>query len=181
MVALLGDNGAGKSTLIKCISGAHRLDSGKIAMDGRPGRGSTRRRTPARSGSRPSTRTSRCSTTSSLGQLLRRAGGRRAVAGFRARCASSGGATWRKRPASVLGRLEVSLPRLDATVGLMSGGQRQAVAVSRAAAFASNIVILDEPTAALGVRESRSVLNLIHRLRDERQGRDPRSPTRWTT
>ena len=48
----------------------------------------------------------------------------------------------------------------------MSGGQRQAVAVSRAAAFASNVVILDEPTAALGVRESRSVLDLIRRLRD---------------
>ena len=48
----------------------------------------------------------------------------------------------------------------------MSGGQRQAVAVSRAAAFASNVVILDEPTAALGVRESRGVLDLIRRLRD---------------
>jgi ABC-type sugar transport system ATPase subunit len=67
----------------------------------------------------------------------------------------------------VLVRLEVSLPRLDTAVGLMSGGQRQAVAVSRAAAFASNVVILDEPTAALGVRESRGVLNLIRRLRDD--------------
>jgi len=66
----------------------------------------------------------------------------------------------------VLDRLEVALPRLDTTVGLMSGGQRQAVAVSRAAAFASNVVILDEPTAALGVRESRGVLDLIRRLRD---------------
>ena len=51
----------------------------------------------------------------------------------------------------------------------MSGGQRQAVAVSRAAAFASNVVILDEPTAALGVRESRNVLDLILRLRDEQK------------
>jgi len=50
-------------------------------------------------------------------------------------------------------------------VGLMSGGQRQAVAVARAAVFASNVVILDEPTAALGVRESRRVLDLIERLR----------------
>ena len=65
----------------------------------------------------------------------------------------------------VLERLQVSLPDFNATVGLMSGGQRQAVAVSRAAAFASKVVILDEPTAALGVRESRKVLDLILRLR----------------
>ena len=62
VVALLGDNGAGKSTLIKCISGAHRLDSGTIEMDGRQV-ASTRRQMPARSGSRPSTRISRSSTT----------------------------------------------------------------------------------------------------------------------
>jgi ABC-type sugar transport system ATPase subunit len=68
---------------------------------------------------------------------------------------------------AVLQRLQVSLPDLDSVVGLMSGGQRQAVAVSRAAAFASNVVILDEPTAALGIRESRRVLELIRRLRDE--------------
>ncbi len=67
----------------------------------------------------------------------------------------------------VLDRLQVTLPRLEDPVGLMSGGQRQAVAVSRAAAFASNVVILDEPTAALGVRESQSVLELIRRLRDD--------------
>ena len=60
----------------------------------------------------------------------------------------------------VLDRLQVSLPDLDSVVGLMSGGQRQAVAVSRAAAFASKVVILDEPTAALGIRESRHVLEL---------------------
>ena len=67
----------------------------------------------------------------------------------------------------VLERLQVALPDFNATVGLMSGGQRQAVAVSRAAAFASKVVILDEPTAALGVRESRRVLDLILRLRNE--------------
>jgi ABC-type sugar transport system ATPase subunit len=67
----------------------------------------------------------------------------------------------------LLRRLGVSLPQLDGPVGLMSGGQRQAVAVSRAAAFASKVVILDEPTAALGVRESQSVLDLIRRLRDD--------------
>jgi ABC-type sugar transport system ATPase subunit len=73
----------------------------------------------------------------------------------------------RAATAEVLERLQVVLPELDGSVGLMSGGQRQAVAVSRAAAFASKVVILDEPTAALGVRESRKVLDLILRLREE--------------
>jgi D-xylose transport system ATP-binding protein len=61
----------------------------------------------------------------------------------------------------------VNLPDAHAAVGLMSGGQRQAIAVARAAAFATNVVILDEPTAALGVRESRRVLDLVLRLRDD--------------
>ena len=73
----------------------------------------------------------------------------------------------RKATQEVLDRLQVSLPDLDSHVGLMSGGQRQAVAVSRAAAFASKVVILDEPTAALGLREARQVLDLIRRLRDD--------------
>ncbi len=67
----------------------------------------------------------------------------------------------------MLERLQVSLPDRSAAVGLMSGGQRQVIAVARAAAFASKVVILDEPTAALGVRESRRVLDLILRLRAE--------------
>jgi ABC-type sugar transport system ATPase subunit len=61
----------------------------------------------------------------------------------------------------------VGVADLGTAVGLMSGGQRQAIAVARAAAFATNVVILDEPTAALGVRESRHVLDLILRLRDQ--------------
>jgi ABC-type sugar transport system ATPase subunit len=61
----------------------------------------------------------------------------------------------------------VTLPAFDATVALMSGGQRQAVAVARAVAFSSKLVLLDEPTAALGLRESARVLDLIRRLRDD--------------
>jgi ABC-type sugar transport system ATPase subunit len=69
--------------------------------------------------------------------------------------------------AAVLGRLQVGIADQRALVALMSGGQRQAIAVARAAAFASRVVILDEPTAALGMRESRRVLDLITRLRSE--------------
>ena len=81
----------------------------------------------------------------------------------------------------VLDRLQVDLPDSNGVVGLMSGGQRQAVAVSRAAAFASKVVILDEPTAALGVRESRGVLDLILRLRERGDEPSSSSRTRWIT
>ena len=68
---------------------------------------------------------------------------------------------------AIVDRLEVNLPARSAAVGMMSGGQRQAIAVARSSAFASKVVILDEPTAALGLRESRQVLDLIGRLRDQ--------------
>jgi D-xylose transport system ATP-binding protein len=166
VLALLGDNGAGKSTLIKCISGVHRLDGGTIEMDGAP----VTMHSPA---------DARALGIETVYQDLALFDNLKPSDNFYAG-RELAGPSWlphslrvlrrRKMAEStrdVLTRLRVSLPRLDDPVGLMSGGQRQAVAVSRAAAFASNVVILDEPTAALGVRESRSVLDLIRRLRDD--------------
>src|SRR6266542_4904559 len=166
VLALLGDNGAGKATLIKCISGAHRLDSGSIEMDGGP----VTIHSPA---------DARELGIETVYQDLALFDNLKPSDNFYAG-RELAGPTWlprslrilRRRTMAdatreVLDRLQVSLPRLDDPIGLMSGGQRQAVAVSRAAAFASNVVILDEPTAALGVRESLSVLDLIRRLRDE--------------
>ena len=75
-------------------------------------------------------------------------------------------AAMRRNAAEVIARLQVRLPHPDAPVAMMSGGQRQAIAVARATVFARNIVLLDEPTAALGLREARKVLDLIARLRD---------------
>jgi D-xylose transport system ATP-binding protein len=165
VMALLGDNGAGKSTLIKCISGAHRFDAGTIEMDGE--------RVTIHSPS-----DARTLGIETVYQDLALFDNLKATDNFYAG-RELAGPWWlprslrvlrRRRMAEatrdVLARLEVSVPRLDTTIGLMSGGQRQAIAVSRAAAFASNVVILDEPTAALGLRESRGVLELIRRLRD---------------
>lgn len=166
VLALLGDNGAGKSTLIKCISGVHQIDSGTIQLNGVPtvlrSAGSAREAgietvyqdlalfdnlTPAqnfyagREISFPSWLP--------LGLRFMRRGKMESVT------------------RDVLERLKVTLPGGGATVALMSGGQRQAVAVARASVFARKVVILDEPTAALGLRESRKVLDLIAQLRDE--------------
>jgi D-xylose transport system ATP-binding protein len=166
VVALLGDNGAGKSTLIKCISGVHRLDSGHIEIDGKPVNLSS----PA---------VARAHGIETVYQDLALFDNLDPAANFFAG-REHASPSWLPRPlrvlkrrsmmastVSVLDRLQVSIPDPTAAVGLMSGGQRQVVAVARAAAFPARVVILDEPTAALGVRESRKVLDLIRRLRDD--------------
>ncbi|MEQ1943292.1 ATP-binding cassette domain-containing protein [Mesorhizobium sp. VNQ89] len=166
VMALLGDNGAGKSTLVRCISGVHTLDEGEILLDGEVVALSTpaqaRRAgietvyqdlalfdnlTPAQN--------FYCGREISFPIWLPRA------LRFLNKRAMD------REAASVIDRLKVKLPKFDAPVALMSGGQRQAIAVARATVFARNVVILDEPTAALGLRESRKVLDLVHQLRDE--------------
>jgi D-xylose transport system ATP-binding protein len=166
VVALLGDNGAGKSTLIKCISGVHRLDAGSIEMDGVPVQ-------------IPSPAAARALGIETVYQDLALFDNLDPAENFYAGRELAGPSWLPKglqftRPramseatAGMLSRLQVGLADAAAPVGLMSGGQRQAIAVARAAAFASKVVILDEPTAALGVRESRNVLDLIDRLRRE--------------
>lgn len=166
VLALLGDNGAGKSTLIKCISGVHRVDTGSIEVDGEV----VHMTSPA---------VARAAGIETVYQDLALfdnldttanffAGREEAVPSWLPR-----GMRWmRSKPmaahsAEVVGRLKINLPSNSTSVGMMSGGQRQAIAVARSAAFASRVVILDEPTAALGLRESRQVLDLILRLREE--------------
>ena len=166
VTALLGDNGAGKSTLIKCISGVHRLDAGSIEIDGL----AQPIHSPAGA---------RRAGIETVYQDLALFDNMDATANFYAGRELAGPA-WLPRPLQwvrrremesatqeLLDRLKVVLPSFSAQIGLMSGGQRQAVAVARAAAFARKVVILDEPTAALGLRESRQVLNLVERLRDQ--------------
>jgi D-xylose transport system ATP-binding protein len=164
VLALLGDNGAGKSTLIKAISGVHRLDSGRITFEG------------------ADITHSSATATRALGietvyQDLALFDNLAPAANFFAG-RELAGPTWLPRACRVLrgramgdrtrelvDRLQITLPDFDAPVSLMSGGQRQAVAVARAVGFSSKLVILDEPTAALGLRESGRVLDLIGRLK----------------
>jgi D-xylose transport system ATP-binding protein len=162
VVALLGDNGAGKSTLAKAIGGVHRLDEGEIRFAGRP----VVMRAPAEA---------RELGIETLHQDLALFDNLSALANFfigreRRRPRRLGPLAlldtramtreWDER----LAEMEVRIPGAQREVGVLSGGQRQAVAVLRAVAFASRLVILDEPTAALGVRESRQVLDLVRRL-----------------
>jgi D-xylose transport system ATP-binding protein len=167
VLALLGDNGAGKSTLIKCLSGALALDRGVIEMDGRP----VGIHSPA---------DARALGIETVYQDLALFDNLRPSDNFYAG-REVAGPRWLPRSIRVLKRREMAettrqtLARLqvdlddNGAVGLLSGGQRQGVAVCRASAFASRVVILDEPTAALGIRESRRVLDLILRLRDEQK------------
>jgi D-xylose transport system ATP-binding protein len=162
VVALLGDNGAGKSTLAKAIGGVHRLDEGEIRFAGRP----VVVRSPAEA---------RELGIETLHQDLALFDNLSALANFfigrerrRPRRLGPLGLLdtramtreWDER----LAEMEVRIPGAQREVGVLSGGQRQAVAVLRAVAFASRLVILDEPTAALGVRESRQVLGIVRRL-----------------
>lgn len=166
VLALLGDNGAGKSTLVKCISGIHALDEGEIRLHGQVVTLSS----PA---------AARAAGIETVYQDLALFDNLSPAENFYAgRELSYPG--WLPRPlrfldksamrrtaSEVIDRLQVKLPRPDAPVAMMSGGQRQAIAVARATVFARNIVLLDEPTAALGLREARKVLDLIARLRAE--------------
>jgi D-xylose transport system ATP-binding protein len=162
ILALVGDNGAGKSTLIKCISGAHRLDRGRVCVDGEV----VALRSPVHARQHGiETVYQDLSLFDNLSVVANLFAGRELTSPDRARFPG-----WLRnramtsRVAEILGQLEVGVPNLHAPVGLLSGGQRQAIAVARAVTFATRLVILDEPTAALGVRETRNVLRLVKRL-----------------
>jgi simple sugar transport system ATP-binding protein len=163
VTAIVGDNGAGKSTLIKCLTGVHRPDEGRIAVDGEE----VHFHSPEDS---------------------RRAG---IEAVYQDLALADDLAVWqnlflnreitrgigplrlldrkkmRHDADAMMTKLAVNVPPVRSRVRRLSGGQRQAVAISRAAGFGSRIVIMDEPTAALGVRETRRAEELIASLRDQ--------------
>jgi fructose transport system ATP-binding protein len=165
ILAVIGDNGAGKSTLIKAISGAVIPDEGEIRLDGKP----VQFRTPIEArgaGIETVYQTLAMSPALSIADNM--------FMGRELRKPGIMGSVFRQldRPAmrkfardklSELGLMTIQ--NIDQAVETLSGGQRQGVAVARAAAFGSKVVILDEPTAALGVKESRRVLELIRDVR----------------
>ena len=161
VVGLMGDNGAGKSTLVKIIAGNFPPSHGRVLFEDREVHFT--RPIDARSvgievvyQDLALADNLTAAANVFLGRELRRKVGPFSFLDH---------AGMNRRTAELFRELK-SETRPDDVVRAMSGGQRQAVAVARAAAFASNVVILDEPTAALGVRESRHVLDLIVRLRD---------------
>jgi fructose transport system ATP-binding protein len=166
VLAVIGDNGAGKSTLIKCLSGAMIPDAGEILLDGRPVE--FRRIQDARAAGIETVFQSLAvapaldiAANLFLGRELRRSG----LLGSVFRMLDHG--EMQRRAREQLQALGIgTIQNITQAVETLSGGQRQAVAVARAAAFGSKVIILDEPTAALGVRESGQVLKLIRDLRD---------------
>jgi ABC-type sugar transport system ATPase subunit len=163
ITAIVGDNGAGKSTLIKCISGVHTPTAGRILFGGEPMHFSSPE-DARRSGIETVYQTLALCNDLTIWQnlflnreLVKRWGPLKLL---------DQGAMQR-RSTEMLNRLEVNIPTINARVRRLSGGQRQAVAISRAAGWGSRLVIMDEPTAALGVRETARVEELILRLREE--------------
>ncbi|MEW9553393.1 ATP-binding cassette domain-containing protein [Nonomuraea sp. NPDC050783] len=158
IVALMGDNGAGKSTLVKILSGAVQADQGTIEVAGRPARIS-----------RPNDARSLGITT--VFQDLALAENLDVVAnlylGTEIRRRSVLDEVAMERSAlDLLASLGVRIRDLRAPVAALSGGQRQSVAIARALLGDPRVVILDEPTAALGVEQTAQVLALVKRLRD---------------
>jgi simple sugar transport system ATP-binding protein len=161
--ALVGDNGAGKSTLIKIISGVHHADGGEVLLDGKPV-------------TIENPREARELGIETVYQDLALADHLDAAANlFLGREEYLPGVlgwlgfldrkTMRRRAEEEMRRLKIGIRSVDQSVVNLSGGQRQAVAVARAIAWGTRIVIMDEPTAALGVRESSMVLELIKEVR----------------
>ena len=164
IVAIIGDNGAGKSTLIKALSGALQPDDGEIRLDGKR----VNFRTPS---------DARRAGIETVYQDLAVAPSLDIAAniflGREARWRGPFGAVlrvldkrrMRREAAEHFAELKIGVQSITQAVETLSGGQRQGVAVARSAKWARRVAIMDEPTAALGVRETRQVLDLIQRVR----------------
>jgi ABC-type sugar transport system ATPase subunit len=164
--ALLGDNGAGKSTLVKMLSGVHSPDEGTIEIDGRAVRFGTPRDAQEAGVETVYQDLALASTLPPgdnvfLGRELLKPG-LLGKLGFVDRTAM------RRRAAEELATVGARVPSAVVPVSALSGGQKQAVAISRSLIWGRRLLIMDEPTAALGARQTHYVLELIKRVRDDR-------------
>src|SRR3984957_13391659 len=165
VLAVIGDNGAGKSTMVKVLCGAVVPDEGELFLDGVPVHFSSPM-DPRKRGIETVYQDLAVAPALDIATNL--------ILGREVRCRGVLGSWFRlldkrrmKREAQKeMEELKFRLPSIDSGVEDLSGGQRQGVAVARSAIFARRFVIMDEPTAALGVRESGEVLNLIRTIRD---------------
>ncbi len=164
-LAICGDNGAGKSTLIRIISGAQPPSAGEIRLKGR----TVHFASPADALQQGvatiyqdlalAPRMAIYQNVFMGSELLRRS----PVPGLKLLDKPA----MRQAAQGYLGRLKIRLADMDVAVNTLSGGQRQAVAIARALRWQADIVIMDEPTAALGVKETRQVLDLIHEIKGQ--------------
>ncbi|MFX0574795.1 ATP-binding cassette domain-containing protein [Nocardia nepalensis] len=165
VVALIGDNGAGKSTLVKCLSGAEQPDSGTILLDG----SETVLGTPTAARKLGvETVYQDLAVAPDLDPAANLFLGRELVrAGLAGKLGMLDKSAMRTQAVEHFRRLGVTLQRTDVPIGALSGGQRQSVAVARAVMWASKVVFMDEPTAALGVVQRERVLEVIRKVRDQ--------------
>jgi D-xylose transport system ATP-binding protein len=166
VVALVGDNGAGKSTLVKIIAGVEAPDTGTVAVDGR-----TLRLDSPRAAAHEGIHTvyqdlSLCDNLDAVQNLF--LGHERTAAWWRGRPLRR--QEMERRAHEVLEGMSVRLRSFTSPVGGMSGGQRQGIAICRALVSDPRLVMLDEPTAALGVSQRAEVLDLILRLKQQHRG-----------
>ncbi len=161
VMALVGDNGAGKSTLIKCVAGIHPADGGEIVFEGYPVSIHGPKDASALGIEVVYQDLALCDNLDIVQNMFL---GREAVTKLRALNESE----MERRARETLTSLSVTTVRsVRQQVASLSGGQRQSVAVAKAVMWNSKLVILDEPTAALGVAQTRQVLDLVKRLGDQ--------------
>jgi fructose transport system ATP-binding protein len=166
ILAVIGDNGAGKSSLIKVLSGAVTPDSGEMLLDGKP----VHFRSPIdarRAGIETVYQDLAVAPAMSIAEnlFLGRETLRPGILGKVFRLIDK--PSMHKEAVRHMNELKIGIRSMNQAVETLSGGQRQGVAVARSAAFAQHVVIMDEPTAALGVKEGNMVLELIRRVRDK--------------
>jgi D-xylose transport system ATP-binding protein len=162
VMALVGDNGAGKSTLIKVIAGAHTLDSGTVTMAGHPAVIRSPKDSQALGIATVFQDLALCDNLSVVSNLF--LGAELTHAG------ALDELEMEQRTVELVRSLGMKVPDVRALVGALSGGQRQSVAIARALLGAPKVVVLDEPTAALGVEQTALVLNLVQKLREQGLG-----------
>ena len=168
VVALVGDNGAGKSTLVKVIAGIHDADSGRILFEGQPVTIGGPNDAVQLGIATVYQDLALCDNLDVVENLF--LGREELASGVGEVVRSLNETDMEQRSHELLSNLAVTITDVRAEVGTMSGGQRQQVAIARSLLGEPKVVMLDEPTAALGVRQTAQVLALIKRLRERGEG-----------